>query len=83
MPNILNQVARRQQGFRPAAHEEFFALQLARALKDPGPVRTYVALAQRYPQPMILEAYRAVARMPAGELPPLEQMELALNARGE
>lgn len=83
MSNILDQIAKRQQAFRPAAQGEFFALQLARALHDLPRVRTYAALAQRYSQPMILDAYRVVAAMPAGELPPLEQLELVLNAGGE
>ena len=83
MPSILDQIAKRREGFRPATYCEFFALQLARALEDVPHVRTYAALAERYSQPMIIDAYRAVAEMSAGELPPLEQLEHALNAGGE
>jgi hypothetical protein len=58
MIRILDRMARASGRFRPKTAGEFFALQLARKLKDAENFQTYLILAERHPEELLLQAYR-------------------------
>ena len=67
MPSILDRMATPLREFRPETTQEFFALQLARKLKDTANVRSYVALTERFSEETLIEAYREALSNQLGE----------------
>lgn len=67
MSQILDQLARQANVFRPKSVREVFALQLARKLDDAGGVRRYVLLVDQHPQEIILQAYRRAVCSPSND----------------
>ena len=86
MSQILDQLARQVDGFRPKSVREVFALQLARKLDDVQDVRRYVLLVDQHPQDMILQAYRRAVGAPRIDGSPaarfLDELERTAQRRG-
>ncbi len=84
MTNILDRVAASLSHFRPETTQEFFALQLARKLKDVASVRSYVALVDRFSEDVLLQVYRkAVNERVGGSLADRFRIELRrLTSKG-
>lgn len=67
MDSILDRVASARSAFEPQTIDEYFALQLARALDDLGQLGTYVALSHQYPQAVLADAYVRASSLAGGE----------------
>jgi len=79
MSNILDQMASSYRQFRPQTPQEFFALQLAKRLKDEARLREYLILVDRYPRPLLLQAFQVATRTAKDGTAHSEQFHLQLN----